>query len=195
MDTDAEPAQVKRLSTNIYRAAGRMRELLADLGSVRHGNRLMVEMCDIREIIVAAFESALTATQNYSVQVLLDVPEGIELPLIRPCIQSVFLNLIVNALEAMPAGGKLRIVSRKDDHYVLIELEDTGPGIPQGIRDRLFEPFVTSGKPDGLGLGLAICRQNIHNHGGDIRAEAAVGARFVIRLPLNRQMFKKLIEA
>jgi signal transduction histidine kinase len=69
---------------------------------------------------------------------------------------------------------------------VLIELEDTGPGIPRGIRDRLFEPFVTAGKQDGLGLGLALSRQTVLNHGGNIWTEPAAGARFVIRLPLNR---------
>jgi signal transduction histidine kinase len=70
---------------------------------------------------------------------------------------------------------------------VLIELEDTGPGIPRAIRDRLFEPFVTAGKQDGLGLGLALSRQTVLNHGGDIWTEPASGARFVIRLPLQSQ--------
>jgi signal transduction histidine kinase len=68
---------------------------------------------------------------------------------------------------------------------VLIEVEDTGPGIPRGIRDRLFEPFVTEGKQDGLGLGLALSRLTLLNHGGDIWTEPARGARFVIRLPLQ----------
>jgi signal transduction histidine kinase len=64
-------------------------------------------------------------------------------------------------------------------------MEDTGPGIPDEIRDRLFEPFVTAGKQDGLGLGLALSRQAVLDHGGDIWTEPASGARFVIRLPLN----------
>jgi signal transduction histidine kinase len=180
------PTQVKRLSTNIYRAAARMRELLADLTSVAYENKLTVEMCDIREVIAVASEAASAATQNDRVQILLDLPEGIELPLIRPRIQSVFSNLIANALEAMPGGGKLRIMGRKTGNYVLIEIEDTGPGIPEAIRDRLFEPFVTAGKRDGLGLGLALSRQTVLNHGGDIWTESATGARFVIRLPVNR---------
>jgi signal transduction histidine kinase len=191
MNLEPGPTQVKRLSTNIYRAAGRMRELLADLSSVARGNRVTVEMWDIREVIAVACEAALAATQSYSVQILLDVPQGIELPLIRTCIQSVFVNLIANALEAMPSGGELAIVGRKTGNYVLIELEDTGPGIPEAIRGRLFEPFVTAGKRDGLGLGLALSRQTVLNHGGDIWAEPATGARFVIRLPLNRAQISK----
>jgi signal transduction histidine kinase len=67
----------------------------------------------------------------------------------------------------------------------MVAIEDTGPGIPDEIRDRLFEPFVTAGKQNGLGLGLALCRQAVLDHGGDIWTEPAAGARFVIRLPLN----------
>jgi signal transduction histidine kinase len=186
MDPDLGPTHVKRLATNIYRAAGRMRESMADLNSVALGNTPTPEMCDIREVIAAASNAAWAATENRSVQILLEVPEGIELPLIRPRMQSVFFNLIANALEAMPTGGSLHMAAREASTCVLIEMEDTGPGIPHKIRDRLFEPFVTAGKQDGLGLGLALSRQTVLNHGGDIWTEPASGARFVIRLPLNR---------
>jgi signal transduction histidine kinase len=183
---DAEPTQVKRLATNIYRAAGRMRELLADLSGVVRGDRPTAEICDIGEVIAAASDAACAAMNNHNVQILLKVSNAIELPLMRSHMERVFFNLIANALEAMPAGGQLHVVCRKANSYVLIELEDTGPGIPPGIRDRLFEPFVTAGKQDGLGLGLALSRQTVLNHGGDIWTEPATGARFVIRLPLNR---------
>jgi signal transduction histidine kinase len=186
IEVDAGPTQVKRLANNIYRAAGRMRKLLADLSSVARGDRATAEICDIGEIIAAASDAASATTNNHNVQILLTVPDGIELPLIRSHMERVFFNLIANALEAMPAGGQLYVACRKANGYVLIELEDTGLGIPRGIRDRLFEPFVTAGKKDGLGLGLAISRQTVLNHGGDIWTEPSTGARFVIRLPLNR---------
>jgi signal transduction histidine kinase len=186
MDLDPGPTQVKRLATNIYRAAGRMRELLADVNSAAVGSRSRAEMCDICEVIAAASDAVSAATENHTVQILLEVPVRVELPLMRSRMERVFFNLIANALEAMPTGGKLRIVGRKSRDCVLIELEDTGPGIPSGIRDRLFEPFVTAGKPGGLGLGLALSRQTVLDHGGDIWTEPATGARFVVRLPLNR---------
>lgn len=186
IDLDPTPAQVKRLAANIHRAAGRMRELLADLNSVACGVRSAAELCDMCEVIAAASDAVSAATENHSVQILLEVPVRIELPLMRSRMERVFFNLIANALEAMPTGGQLRIVGRKAPGCVLIELEDTGPGIPRGIRDRLFEPFVTAGKPGGLGLGLAVSRQTVLNHGGDIWLEPATGARFVIRLPLDR---------
>jgi signal transduction histidine kinase len=186
IELDSGPTQVKRLATNIFRAAIRMRELLADLNSVAHGSRPTAEICRISEIIAAASDAASATTKNHNVQILLEVSDDIELPLMRSCMERVFFNLIANAFEAMPAAGLLRIIGRRAGNCVLIELEDTWPGIPSGIRDRLFEPFVTAGKPDGLGLGLALSRQTVLNHGGDIWTEPASGARFVIRLPLDR---------
>ena len=98
-----------------------------------------------------------------------------------------FFNLITSALEALPGGGEIRIEATKSRHHVLVAVEDTGPGIPHEIRDRLFEPFVTAGKQGGLGLGLVVSRQSVLDHGGDMWLEPAAGVRFVIRLPLNRK--------
>jgi signal transduction histidine kinase len=185
MDLDSPSTQVKRLAANMCHAAGRMRKLLADVPIVTRDNVSSTEVCDIREVIAAASEAALAAKDYQSVQILLDVPDGIDLPLVRSHIERVFFNLIANAFEAMPGGGTVRIGARKTGTTVLVELEDTGPGIPACIYDRLFEPFVTSGKDDGLGLGLALARQTVRNYGGDMWIEPAAGARFVIRLPLD----------
>ena len=186
MDLDSGLTQMQRLATNIFRAAGHMRELLADLNSIAMGNKPAPEMCDIREVIAAACDAAAWgATESSGVQMVLDMPEGIELRLIRRRMQSVFFNLITNAIEAMPTGGRLHITARETAGWVLIEMEDTGPGIPRGIRDRLFEAFVTAGKHDGLGLGLALARQTVLSHGGDIWVESSTGARFVMRLPVQ----------
>jgi signal transduction histidine kinase len=185
MDLDSPSTQVKRLAANMCRAAGRMRQLLADSPSVTRDNVSTAEVCDIREVIAAASEAASAAMEQQSVEILLDVPDAIDLPLVRSPIERVFFNLIANAFEAMPGGGTVRIGARKAGTSVLVELEDTGPGIPACISDRLFEPFVTSGKEDGLGLGLALARQTVRNYGGDMWTEPAGGARFVIRLPLD----------
>jgi signal transduction histidine kinase len=181
------PTEVKRLAANMYRAAGRMRELLAEVSCVSYGNRSIAESCEIRELIAAATEAASAATENRNVRILLDVPKQIELPLTRSRMKRVFFNLITNALEAMPGGGEIRIGARKTGNDVVVEIEDTGPGIPHDIRDRVFEPFVTAGKSNGLGLGLALSRRAVLDDGGDIWIEAAAGARFVIRFPLTQR--------
>jgi signal transduction histidine kinase len=184
-ERDLSPIQVKRLAANIHRAAGRMRELLADLSGASCDNKSTSEICKIRDVIGAASEVVLPAAEKQRVRILNDVPACIEIPLVRSRMERVFFNLITNALEAMPHGGEIRIGLGIAGSWALIEVEDTGPGIPGGIRDRLFEPFVTAGKDNGLGLGLALSRQTVLDHGGDMWTEPAAGALFVIRLPLT----------
>jgi len=98
----------------------------------------------------------------------------------------VFYNIASNAYDAMEQGGTFTITSDlKDDYYVEFHLKDTGPGIPEQIRDTLFEPFVSWGKEHGTGLGLAIARKIVEDHGGYIGvvSEDGQGADFIIRLP------------
>jgi signal transduction histidine kinase len=168
LNADAPPTDVKRLAANMYRAAGRMRELLAEVSCATYGNNSIAEICEIRELIASASEAASAAAENRSVRITLDVPREIELPLARFRIKRVFFNLITNSLEAMPGGGEVRIRARKAGNCVLVEIEDTGPGIPHDIRDRIFQPFVTAGKANGLGLGLALSRRIVLDHGGDM---------------------------
>src|ERR1700678_1870637 len=186
MELDLAPVPVKRLAANILSAAGRMRDLVADFSGASCGNESTSEICRIRDVIVAASEVASPTAERQNVRILNSAPGGLEIPIVRSRIERVFFNLITNALEAMPHGGLIRIGARQAENRVLIEVEDTGPGIPRAIRNRLFEPFVTAGKAHGLGLGLALSRQTVLDHGGDMWTEPAGGARFVISLPLSR---------
>jgi DNA-binding winged helix-turn-helix (wHTH) protein len=183
---DLTSANVKRLAGNIRLAAVRMQGLVSDLMSVVQGDPAVVGVCDLREVIVAASDSALATKKPGRVQVLFGVPEGILLHLERSPVERVFFNVIENAIEAMPHGGRINICAQNSIEGVLITVEDTGPGIPGHVRDRLFHPLVTGGKPEGLGLGLALARQTLRSRGGDIWTEPATGARFVIRLPVER---------
>lgn len=101
-------------------------------------------------------------------------------------LRQVLLNLFLNALEAMPGGGTVRLASlRTPQGAVRVTVEDTGGGVklPAGAEGSLFEPFVST-KPKGGGLGLYICRQIIAAHGGRIGYEnTAAGARFWVELP------------
>jgi signal transduction histidine kinase len=96
-------------------------------------------------------------------------------------------NIASNARDAMPAGGVLTITTRRCEGCVEFRLSDTGPGIPAEIRDRLFEPFVTFGKPEGTGLGLAIAKKAVEDHGGSIAVEgsAGQGTTLVICIPYS----------
>ena len=186
MNSLVGPTEMKRLAANMHSAAARMRKLLAEVSCAINGNKSTAEICDINEIIAAAANSASGSTEHRSVRVSLDVPRGMEVSLVRSRIERVFFNLIVNAFEAMPGGGYVHICASHAGSYVVVEIEDTGPGIQDEIRERIFHPFVTAGKANGLGLGLCLSRQAILDHGGDLWIETAPGARFVMRFPLNR---------
>ncbi|HUY88206.1 MAG TPA: ATP-binding protein [Pirellulales bacterium] len=100
-------------------------------------------------------------------------------------LRQAFLNLATNALQAMPDGGKLRVKTAYDARAreVEIEIRDTGPGISADDQRRLFEPFFTT-RPEGTGLGLAMCREILVQHGGQIEYLSETGgATFRLRLP------------
>jgi signal transduction histidine kinase len=100
-------------------------------------------------------------------------------------VSRVFFNLIHNAVDAMPGGGKVYVRVKDVGKEMVTEVEDTGKGIAPEIADRLFEPFATFGKAQGTGLGLSICRRIIEDHRGhmDVISEPGRGAVFKIRLP------------
>ncbi|HWP48048.1 MAG TPA: GAF domain-containing protein [Candidatus Limnocylindrales bacterium] len=98
----------------------------------------------------------------------------------------VFYNIIRNAIEAMPQGGVFNVKSYLTDSHVVVELSDTGCGIPEEIRDRLFDSFVTQGKEQGTGLGLAMVKKIIDEHKGEIEVESEVGRGTTFRIKLNR---------
>ncbi|HEU0142725.1 MAG TPA: ATP-binding protein [Bryobacteraceae bacterium] len=186
VDTDLTRDQMSRVAGNIYRASRRIQELLQDLVNVSHGRGGEKEVCRLAEIVEAAIETSRAPAESRSVRLLANVAEEIEVNAARARLERVFLNLIDNAIEAMPSGGEVHIRAHTEGGYVLVEVEDTGPGLSEEIRSQLFQPFTTRGKKNGLGLGLALSRQTVLDHGGDIWAasEQGRGAKFCLRFPL-----------
>ncbi|HSE85118.1 MAG TPA: ATP-binding protein [Candidatus Binatia bacterium] len=111
----------------------------------------------------------------------------------REQLKQVFMNIILNAIQAMKAGGSIfistRIASRNDDsdQFVQVEIRDTGVGIPPENLERIFDPFFTS-KDEGSGLGLSISHQIIQEHGGyfTVESKVGVGTTFFINLPIGK---------
>jgi signal transduction histidine kinase len=104
------------------------------------------------------------------------------------------LNLIINARQAMPTGGRLTVDVRVNPKTQMADISicDTGVGIPPEQLRLIFEPFYTTKKPDehghgGSGLGLSVCRQIIEQHHGRIRVESVIGkgSKFTVKLPLE----------
>lgn len=104
----------------------------------------------------------------------------------RDQLHQVFVNLLLNALDHTPAGGRIEVASERRGGRVLTRVSDEGPGIPPESLERVFEPFFTTKKAGkGTGLGLAICRRIVESHGGVIAAGRAArgGAELVVELP------------
>jgi len=137
--------------------------------------------------------------ERRGIEVERDLDPGAALPAVagdEERLRQVLVNLTLNALEATPDGGTIRVgcaaepphPDRPDDlGRVAISIEDTGPGVEATLRDRIFEPFFTT-KAKGSGLGLSIVHAIVAQHGGTIHVEEGDkgGARFVLRLPLAR---------
>jgi signal transduction histidine kinase len=186
VDSDLSEQQIRRLASNIYRASRQIQDLLHELADVTQGRAHARETCRLRDVVVAACEPLAASADSNGVHVEVDVPEDIEIPLDRSPMERVFQNLIGNAIEAMPEGGSVVVHADRNGMQVDVSVEDTGPGIPAAIASQLFQPFVTAGKTNGLGLGLALSRKTVLSHGGDLWADdpAAPGACFRLRLPL-----------
>jgi signal transduction histidine kinase len=103
-------------------------------------------------------------------------------------LERAFQNLLLNAFEAVShENGKIQATLRRHDDTIEVRVEDNGPGIPVDIRGQLFEPFVSSGKHYGTGLGLTVVQKIVEDHGGSIRVEetSASGTVFLLSLPLT----------
>ena len=176
--------EVHRIARNMYSASVRMRELLEGFLDQSRGTGQDVELSDVRNLVEAAVKRMAVSAEFQSVNIVQNVPEGVVVLLNRHSIHRVLVNLLVNALEAMPKGGTIYVTAECDPGSILIQVRDTGPGIAPEIWDRLFQPFTTAGKPNGIGLGLASSRQAVLNHGGEMWAKSSPeGACFCFRLP------------
>jgi signal transduction histidine kinase len=153
------------------RGGGPLQPVWVPLGAFLH------ELCDFVE--PGFKEHGLTLAREFTYNGPLMIDE------IK--VRRALYNIISNAADAMQAGGSLTISTISTDDNVEIRLADTGPGIPEAIRDNLFEPFVTYGKARGTGLGLAIVHKTVRDHGGIVSVEsvAGQGATFIIQLPLG----------
>jgi len=146
-----------------------------------------VEQVDILELLQHVL--SLTAQQlgQRHIEVLTDLPQSLPaIFAVSSQIQQIFFNLILNALDAMPAGGKLEIRARERERGVEMIFQDTGPGIPESKRNDIFEPFFST-KEGGTGLGLTVSYNIVTAHGGtlDLINGNKPGACFRLFLPMG----------
>ncbi len=191
----------EELSPKVSRELGKIVEQCDRIGRLTRG---LLDYCrpaveqkdrlDLHDPLGKALSLVLTKATRQGVQVVQALAPGALLVHgSQSELQQVFLNLVLNAIDALPEGGRITITSTRDarlrdgEPAAAVSVEDSGVGVPEDVRARIFEPFFTTkfGK-GGTGLGLAICYGLVNGHGGEIELESppGQGARFVVRLPL-----------
>jgi len=159
-------------------------KIINDLLGFSRLGKPAVSPARIEKVIEAAL-SHLTIPESIKVAYELDADLP-EVEMDTDQLRQVFLNMIINAVQAMPGGGKLTIGSRRKDKFIEVEIGDTGCGIPRETIGKIFDPLYTT-KPKGIGLGLAVCKAIVDRHEGRIEVESEVGkgTTFTIKLPLK----------
>ena len=162
----------------------RLEELVNTLMAYCRQEATLHEMVDLTELLGYCCRLIRPEAEACGVTLHEILPGGITLNGSRNALEQVMLNILKNALQAMPEGGDIRVEARQSCALAVVTIADTGPGIPPEERERIFEPFHTT-RPRGTGLGLAVCRKIVEEHGGTISAdsEPGHGARFTMTLP------------
>jgi signal transduction histidine kinase len=150
---------------------------------------------DLAELVDEVLILADKDLSKHHVQVEKKYHERPRAPVVAGQIEQILLNLVINARQAMPRGGRLKIelTENRKTRMAEIRVSDSGIGIPPERLRLIFEPFYTTKEPDehghgGSGLGLSVCRQIIEQHNGRIRVEsvAGKGSTFTVKLPLTQ---------
>jgi len=194
LSSDLAPGDPKReVFEEIAVQVRRIEKTVTDLLSFARPQRMEFSPVNLNEVTKAAL--FLVRQHSEAKQITFQEDLAPTLPMVHADprqIQQVFLNLILNAVQAMPGGGKVTVrtqgIKRETPEgprsVVQIEVEDTGPGIPEDVLTHIFEPFFTT-KHKGTGLGLAIVRRIVSEHSGEIKVKTFVGrgTTFTVALP------------
>jgi signal transduction histidine kinase len=195
LDARMPPEKTRESLEIVLKQIDRVSKIVRMLLDYARGRESRRVECDLRTVLGHVLKLVETEARRNRVKI---VTEQAAEPLIAVCdpdqIQQVFVNLAVNAFDAMaPQGGSLRITSaivrrERGGDILKVTFEDSGPGVPAELRTQLFDPFFTTKPPGkGTGMGLAVGQSIMRDHGGDLVYEpTAVGARFSAIIPMKQ---------
>ncbi|MBZ0271894.1 HAMP domain-containing protein [bacterium] len=181
-------APPSRTIETLHREVGKLNRFLTEFLTYSRPIRLSARQADPGDIARAAAEMAAGEAESAGVAIDLLVEEGLPgLRADRDRLEQSLLNILLNAVQASPEGGRVAVLVRRahgEEDFVEFVIDDTGPGIPKDVQDKLFDPFFTT-REAGTGLGLSNADKIVRGHGGSIAGEnrAGGGARFVVRIP------------
>src|SRR5947208_3766393 len=171
----------------IKTASDEMTDLLDSLRELaREDSAVSPAPAYLDQTVRHAVESVLTRPELRGRRISISVSGEMEGVFDPKKIERAFFNLMLNACEATAQRqGQIRVELHSSAEWFEVRVADNGPGIPESIRNTLFDPFVSSGKPNGTGLGLAIVNKIVHDHGGSVSVEQTSEAEtvFLVKLP------------
>jgi PAS domain S-box-containing protein len=167
----------------IEKSVVRSLEMLEAMRSSTRQAEPKLRRTDLNTIIKESVEE-IPKPGNVTIQTELD--SELEAWIDGSQIRRVFDNLLLNAVEAMPQGGIITITKHRDEKRFIIQISDTGVGIPEEVLPNLFERKFYTTKPHGLGLGLSYCKRTIESHGGSIMVDSILGKGSVFTIELPR---------
>ncbi len=165
----------------------RLEEVLSDFLRFAKGGGLELTEQDTNQVVDEVIDFIAPEAKRNNVEVIRNYTS--DLPAIKldtGLIKQAILNLIINAQQAMPGGGKLSVSTSLKDGHIQVEVTDTGVGIPDANLDKIFQAYYST-KKKGTGLGLPTAKRIVEEHGGNIYVESqeGKGSSFTIQLPLN----------
>ncbi|MGE5410981.1 MAG: ATP-binding protein, partial [Clostridiales bacterium] len=161
-------------------------DLVQTASSYSEGKTILHSVvCKLNETIDAVLDKLSTDVRLKDCQIIKQYDKDISVKLDRKEFYQCCTHIIRNACDAMAEGGKLLITTKNRKNFVDISFKDNGPGIPESIKDKIFDPFMSHGKTEDTGLGLSITKKIIENHRGTISVESDLGkgTNFIITLP------------
>lgn len=189
-DAEAEDSEDASTLQMLTQEADRVAKIVSNLLSYSRPAPPTVKLVKVDGLINEVVELVEYQLRNRRIQVTRQFQSDAPKVAVDPSsLKQVLLNLIINAKQAMPDGGRLEMTTEADDERVQIRIADTGVGIRPELLPRVFERgFTTKDEDGGSGLGLHVCREVIEGHGGaiDVESEIESGTVFTIRLPLRR---------
>jgi len=179
------PALTKEDMQVVLSAAEQMDDLLTRFLKFARSDEFNLSDVYINSLIKQVINLAQFQIKNQSIQVSIELTKLPPIKADRAMIEQALLNLVLNAVEAMPEGGTLTVSSNVKDGHAAVSVGDTGMGIPEDIRDKIFDPFFTT-KGDGTGLGLSIVYNIAQLHNGEVGFENnGKGTTFTLKIPVN----------